>query len=639
MADTYCDNCGAANQPQHRHCWSCQRPLVTVVLCQRYRVLEEIGQGGFGVVYRVEDMRLNNRVLAVKQLQIDPSMSVHDQQTAQNSFANEARLLSSLKHPNLPGIYDYFSENGSSYLVMDFISGETLEERLQKIAPGLLPIEDALWLGIELTTVLDYLHTQQPPIVFRDLKPSNIMVSNDGQLYLIDFGIARHFKPGQKTNTENLGTQGYASPEHYSRTLQTTALSDIYSLGAIMHQLLSGKNPTDHPLFQFPTLQLQGNAQAKLADLVMHMLKSNPQERPSSAAEIRQEFQSILQELKQPIGILSTSTGSIQIPVDSHSVTSQPQILIPSSQQTPSLQLPKAVGEHLYKHDHTSHAIHTLTWSPDGRYLAAAGERPAQIYLWEALTNQTISTFNAHERSIRALAWSPDNRLLASASNDRSVKIWEVTTGKHLGTYQQHTHWAHALTWSPDGQMIASGDASGSIHIWNPDNMQQKLTYQKKHKGAISSLAFSPNGSLLASGDDEMEIHVWNRVSGDCQYIYNQHPKGVVALSWSPDGTLLASASAQKDRQIHIWRIIDGAQIQIYKAHERLLSALAWSPNGQHIASADRRAIHIWNPQQGNTLYTYHGHTTSINTLAWSPNGTYLASAGNDTTIHLWRAI
>jgi serine/threonine protein kinase len=612
------------------------------VLCQRYRVLEEIGQGGFGVVYRVEDIRLNNRVLAVKQLQIDPSMSAQDQQIAHNSFANEARLLSSLKHPNLPGIYDYFSENGSSYLAMDFISGETLEERLQKIAPGLLPVEDTLWIGIELATVLDYLHSQQPPIIFRDLKPSNIMFSNDGQLYLIDFGIARHFKPGQKANTENLGTQGYASPEHYSRTLQTSALSDIYSLGAIMHQLLSGKDPTDHPLFQFPTLhtlQLQGRTQAKLVDLVMQMLENNPQERPSSAANIRQEFQNMLRELKQPVATLSTSTGSIQIPTDSHSVTSQPQILIPDSQQTPPLSLPKAVGEYLYKYDHISHAIHTLSWSPDGHYLAAAGESPAQIYLWEALTNQTISTFNAHERSIRALAWSPDSRLLASASNDHSVKIWEAATGRHLGTYQQHTHWVHALTWSPDGQLIASGDACGSIHLWNPDNMHQKLTYHKMHKGAISCLAFSPDGSLLASGDDEMGLHVWNKLSGDCQRTYNQHPKGVVALSWSSDSTLLASASAQRDRQVHIWRITDGTQIQIYQAHDRLLSALAWSPDGRHIASADRRAIHIWNAQQGNTLYTYHGHTTSINTLAWSPDGTYLASAGNDTTIHVWRAI
>src|SRR5579859_120832 len=184
MADIYCDNCGAANQPQNIHCWSCQRPLATVMLCQRYRVLEQTGQGGFGAVYRVEDIRLNNRVLAVKQLQVDSSMPVQDYQIAQNSFANEARLLSSLKHPNLAGIYDYFSENGSSYLVMDFISGETLEERLQKAAPGLLTFEDTLWIGIELATVLDYLHTQQPPIIFRDLKPSNIMLSNDRQLYL-----------------------------------------------------------------------------------------------------------------------------------------------------------------------------------------------------------------------------------------------------------------------------------------------------------------------------------------------------------------------------------------------------------------------------------------------------------------------
>jgi WD40 repeat protein len=565
-------------------------------------------------------------------------MSLQDHQIAQNSFANEARLLSSLRHPNLPGIYDYFSENGSSYLVMDFISGETLDEHLQKVAPELLSFEDVLWMGIELATVLDYLHTQQPPIIFRDLKPSNIMLSNDGQLYLIDFGIARHFKPEQKANTETLGTQGYASPEHYSRTLQTTTLSDIYSFGAIMHQLLSGQDPADHPLFQFPTLQLQGNPQTELADLVMHMLKSNPHERPASAVKIRQEFQDALQVLKQSAGTTSTFTGPIQLPGNSYPVASQPQRSIQSSTQVPPPPLPKTVGECLYKYDHISRTIYTLVWSPDGRYLAAAGESPAQIYLWEALTNQPISICKAHERSIRTLAWSPNSHFLASASNDRSVQIWEAATGRHAGTYQQHTHWVHALTWSPNGHLIASGDASGLIHLWDIQNGQQKLTYQE-HKGAISCLAFSPDGSLLASGDDEMELHIWNSVSGDRQCTYNQHPKGVAALSWSPDGTLLVSASAQRDRQVHIWRTIDSTRIQIYQAHERLLSALAWSPDGHHIASADRRTIHIWKPQQGDTLYTYHDHTASINTLAWSPDGTYLASAGDDHTIHVWRAI
>src|SRR6266704_2200175 len=158
---------------------------------------------------------------------------------ATENFKREALLLAGLTHPNLPSIYDHFSEAGRWYLVMDFIEGETLEERLNKEPEGRLSVEEAQRIGIQLCTVLGYLHGRQPPIIFRDLKPANIMMTPDGHLYLIDFGIARHFKPGQAKDTIAFGSPGYAAPEQYGKA-QTTARSDIYSLGANLHQLLTG---------------------------------------------------------------------------------------------------------------------------------------------------------------------------------------------------------------------------------------------------------------------------------------------------------------------------------------------------------------------------------------------------------------
>ena len=158
---------------------------------------------------------------------------------ATENFKREALLLAGLTHPNLPSIYDHFSEAGRWYLVMDFIEGETLEERLNKEPEGRLSVEEAQRIGIQLCTVLGYLHGRQPPIIFRDLKPANIMMTPDGHLYLIDFGIVRHFKPGQAKDTIAFGSPGYAAPEQYGKA-QTTARSDIYSLGANLHQLLTG---------------------------------------------------------------------------------------------------------------------------------------------------------------------------------------------------------------------------------------------------------------------------------------------------------------------------------------------------------------------------------------------------------------
>ncbi len=216
---------------------------------------------------------------------------------ATENFKREALLLAGLTHPNLPSIYDHFSEAGRWYLVMDFIEGETLEERLNKEPEGRLSVEEAQRIGIQLCTVLGYLHGRQPPIIFRDLKPANIMMTPDGHLYLIDFGIARHFKPGQAKDTIAFGSPGYAAPEQYGKA-QTTARSDIYSLGANLHQLLTGIDPSQTP-FQFAPLQQQGRPTPPgLESLIMQMLEMNESKRPDSMITIKQQLQSIDAQLQ-----------------------------------------------------------------------------------------------------------------------------------------------------------------------------------------------------------------------------------------------------------------------------------------------------------------------------------------------------
>src|SRR5439155_22783292 len=152
--------------------------------------------------------------------------------------------------------YEYFGEDGRWYLVMDFIEGSTLEDRINKAKGHVLPNAKVVDIGLQLAKVLGYLHTRPKPIIFRDLKPLNIMLTPDGNVYLIDFGIARHFKPGQAKDTIAYGSPGYAAPEQYGKT-QSTPRADIFCLGVTLHQLLTGSDPSDTP-FQFAPLQLQG---------------------------------------------------------------------------------------------------------------------------------------------------------------------------------------------------------------------------------------------------------------------------------------------------------------------------------------------------------------------------------------------
>ncbi len=153
-------------------------------------------------------------------------------------------------------------------------------------------VEQVLEIGIQLCMVLEYLHLRQPPIIFRDLKPANVMLTIHGHIYLIDFGIARHFKPGQAKDTTALGSTGYAAPEQYGKA-QTTPRADIYALGVTLHQLLSGNDPADTP-FQFASLQLSVHPTlSRLEKLIMQMIEMDASKRPANIAAVKQELQNI----------------------------------------------------------------------------------------------------------------------------------------------------------------------------------------------------------------------------------------------------------------------------------------------------------------------------------------------------------
>src|SRR5439155_11381992 len=205
-----------------------------------------------------------------------------------------------------PRLYDPFTDAEHWYLVIDFIEGETLEQYLDKTWDGRLPREEVIDIGIQLCTVLDYLHTREPSIIFRDLKPANIMRTADGHLYLIDVGIARHFKPRQIRDTMALGSPGYAAPEQYGQA-QTTPRADIYSLGVMLHQLLTGSNPTQPP-FDLALSPLQDRPD-KLQSLLLQMAAMDANKRPLSMAVVEQELEGIA-AVSQPIGtVLATYRG------------------------------------------------------------------------------------------------------------------------------------------------------------------------------------------------------------------------------------------------------------------------------------------------------------------------------------------
>jgi len=306
-----CDVCGTVNQMGHVRCLTCGNPLsiprnstalpsapLNDLLKQRYRVIQVVGKGGMGTVYIGKDTHLGNRLVAIKEMSQN-GLSPLERQAAAKNFKREAHLLAGLQHPHLPSIYDHFEEGQRWYLVMNFVKGQTLAKYLEARG-GSLPVEEVVEIGIVLCNVLDYLHTRKTPIIFRDLKPSNVMRTKDGHIYLIDFGVARIFKPGLAKDTLTYGTSGYAPPEQYG-TAQTTPRSDIYSLGVTLYHLLSGYEPAKTPFRLPPLQQLVPAAPAHLVALITQMLDLDEEKRPQSAEVVKRELQSVASSLNSTL--------------------------------------------------------------------------------------------------------------------------------------------------------------------------------------------------------------------------------------------------------------------------------------------------------------------------------------------------
>jgi tetratricopeptide (TPR) repeat protein len=273
----------------------------------RYRIVSRLGEGGMGSVYQAEDLAHPGVYWAIKELLDDTTAPPEDVEWAKVRFEAEIKLMrdEGLHHSRMPAYRDDFASDGHRFLVMEYIPGMNLEER-QLHAHAPLPEREVLHWMIDICDVLNYLHRQRPPIIVRDLKPANVMITPSDEARLIDFGIARRYKPGQRTNTENLGTMTYASPEHLGRT-QTDQRSDIYSLGATMFHLLTNHEPT--PLetpFPGKLRQYQPLLSTATEAAVIKAMQIDPKQRFQSASELRDALARCLLVLDKSKAAIST---------------------------------------------------------------------------------------------------------------------------------------------------------------------------------------------------------------------------------------------------------------------------------------------------------------------------------------------
>jgi serine/threonine-protein kinase len=269
------------------------------ILRDRYEIIDLVGQGGMGAVYKADDLRLRGRICAVKEIlpELISAPGMEDQ--AHDQFYREASILARLDHPNLPKVSDFFNQDGREYLVMDFIPGQDLRQLVEEARrrDTFLAEENVLaWAG-QLCDALTYLHTQDPPVLHRDIKPSNIKLTPRGVVKLVDFGLVKLLKPDESrtvTVVQGRGTVAYTPLEQYGGdTGHTDVRSDIYSVGATMYHLLTGQPPADakqrflKPGSLIPPRDINPRISARTERVILAAIAQHPDDRPATADALR----------------------------------------------------------------------------------------------------------------------------------------------------------------------------------------------------------------------------------------------------------------------------------------------------------------------------------------------------------------
>ena len=246
----------------------------------KYKILNVIGKGGMSVVYLAMNERANKQ-WAIKEVRKD---GVQNFEVVKQNLIVETDLLKRLNHPHLPSIIDVIDGDGTFLIVMDYIEGNPLSKAIKN--SGAQNQDDVIEWSKQLCDVLGYLHSRKPPIIYRDMKPSNVMLKPDGNVMLIDFGTAREFKSTSVADTTCLGTQGYAAPEQFGGHGQTDARTDIYCLGATMYHLITGHNPALPPYEMYPIRQWNPMLSSGLEEIILKCTQKNPDDRYQSCAEL-----------------------------------------------------------------------------------------------------------------------------------------------------------------------------------------------------------------------------------------------------------------------------------------------------------------------------------------------------------------
>jgi len=659
-------------------------PLGSILL-GKYRLEEELGRGAFGVVYRATHLKLQAS-RAIKILARNTSgMGKERYAEMARRFRQEAQVGAKFEgHPHLIHVYEFEEDEdeGILALVMEYAPGGSLAQRLEN--EGALPVDEAVRIAREVALGLAALH--QADIVHRDIKPSNILFDAQGRAKVADLGLAQvPHGPSRRSRLSmginHPGTPHYMSPEQRDSPAPLRPSSDVYALGAVLFEMLTGRQYAIQPL-DTRVRDLRPEVPQWLDDLTSLMLASDPKIRPQNGQEVarllaekgrrteqrpRQKAEpapqmfspqpkpkkkegkkawqwwggALLLFLMVVGGVWAAGFGNYQIerfffvettsPLNPSPFITPTQVLTSVPRQEPARTPAPSPTATATLFDSAQAEI--ASSRPSVPITAANAAQVREVVRWELSHHQEEIWISSY------VAFSPDGELLASASSDSMVRLWRVMDGTLVWTLNAQ---ASSLAFSPNGDFLAWGAFNGDLQLRRVSDGTLMWTI-KKHTSPVISVVFSPDGEFLASGATHGPVRLW-RVSDGTWVRTFKYTSGGHPLDFSPDGILLASGLCGEydvrisleclRGEVWLWRVSDGTLVRTLDGRVGDVWDVAFSPDGTLLAAATGGGIRLWRISDGTLLRTLEGDTSSV---AFSPDGTLLASGETRGLIRLWR--
>jgi hypothetical protein len=626
-----------------------------------YEVQEVIGQGGFGIVLKAYEPALH-RLVAIKVL----SPALAGSATARRRFTREAKAAAAVCHDHIVTVYGVSESDGLPYLVMQYVAGESLQQRLDRTGP--LGVVEIVRIGMQTASGLAAAHAQG--LIHRDVKPANLLLENGvARVKITDFGLARMADDvGLTQNGVVAGTPEYMAPEQ-ARGEAVDHRADLFSLGSVLYACGTGRPP-----FRGATAlavlrrvseespasirSLNPAVPAWLERLVGRLMANDPAERFPSAAEVAALLEGYLAHLCQPATVAAPElpappasqgrgvsglrrrpwpaallllalaglgvglTVSALAP-DGKGVSPQARLANDPAARAAPPEAPVDEG------------VWTLAFSPDGKQLVKGGARPSrpgQLQIWDLAAGKPSVTRRVN-KGVRAAAFSPDGQVLAAGGWDGKIGLCDPLSSEERAPLMGHKGGVNGLAFSADGALLASAGLDKTVRLWDVKARQEKQKLLG-HTGMVFSVAFFRHGRAIVTGSEDRTARIWDLDAGKERFVLRGHEKPVEVVALSPDDQVVATGSW--DQTIKLWGADTGRETAVLQQEGGWLLALAFSPAGRLLASGSADGtIHFWDVATGKVVETVKG-SHGCRALAFSPDGKVLASGSEDGTATLW---